>query len=290
MHGFMNRGKTITTYLSLIFSIAVHSLTAAPSELVRISGSTTINPVIAEAAEYLRDARNMRIHIDTSGGSSGGINSLGDGRTDIAMASRPLNERDHKKFPEFDFHAVHIGEDAVSIVVSKDVRESGIHSISMAEMRGIYEGTIKNWKALGGQDRRIVFFNKEPGRGTWEVFVKWLYGSENQAPMISHPEVGANAEVRNKVAQTRGALSFVSTPWVDESTIFSLAIRAEDGALLTPTPDAVAAHSYPLSRPLYLITHGQPANGSKSVIDYLLSKEGQQLVQKHGYLALSNLQ
>ncbi|MFU8849095.1 MAG: phosphate ABC transporter substrate-binding protein [Opitutales bacterium] len=258
------------------------------AETVRITGSTTVNPVVADAAEQLRDTSGLRIRIDTAGGSSGGINALGDGRAEIAMSSRQLNASDQRKFPDVDFHAVRIGEDAISIVVSRDVWESGVRSITPAQMRGIYEGTHTNWKQLGGEDRRIVFFNKEPGRGTWEVFVKWLYGDKAKAPRVSHPEVGANAEVRSKVGRTRGALSFVSTPWVDDTSLFALSIQEGD-ELIAPTPSAIASHRYPLSRPLFLITAGTPRGDAKAVIDYLLSDQGQAIVARHGYLKLDQL-
>lgn len=274
----------------VLVSLSLFStLLDASSGAVRISGSTTVNPVVADAAEHLRDARDMRLHVDTAGGSSGGINALGDGRTDIAMSSRPLNEADRRKFPNAAFHPVRIGEDAISVVVSADVWQAGVRSIDKAQMRRIYEGELTNWKKLGGEDRRIVFFNKEPGRGTWEVFAEWLYGDADNAPRASHPEVGANAEVRSKVGRTRGALSFVSTPWVDELSIFPLALRNDDGESLAPTANTIATHRYPLSRPLFLITAGTPRGDAKLVIDYLLSDEGQKLVAKHGYLQLEQL-
>lgn len=274
---------------SLIFLClaALPPLSADSGEAVRISGSTTVNPVVSEAAEFLRAAHELTIRIDTSGGSSGGINALGDGRADIAMSSRPLNDRDRKKFPNSDFRPVRIGEDAISIVVSKDVYSAGVRSIDKATMRDIYEGKIRNWQALGGEDRRIVFFNKEPGRGTWEMFVKWLYGSTDNTPRASHPEVGANAEVRSKVGRTPGALSFVSSAWVDRETIFPLSIQTSEGERIAGTD---LSHENPLSRPLYVITDGTPQGAAATVIDYLLSTEGQALVRKHGYSELSNTQ
>lgn len=270
--------------ITILCLAALPAWSAGSGGSVRISGSTTVNPVVAEAAEYLRKAENMRLHIDTSGGSSGGINALGDGRADIAMSSRPLNEGDRRKFPDADFRPVRIGEDAISIVVSKDVYDAGVRSIGKDEMRGIYEGKIRKWQALGGPDRRIVFFNKEPGRGTWEMFVKWLYGDTANAPRVSHPEVGANAEVRSKVARTPGALSFVSSAWVDGESIFPLAIQTGEGE----RTEGIALNTdNPLSRPLFVITNGEPRGDAADLIDYLLSEEGQALVRKHGYLDLS---
>ena len=59
----------------------------ASAEPLRINGSTTVNPVVAEAAEILRAEKNMEIQVDTQGGSAGGISALGDGLVQIGMSS-----------------------------------------------------------------------------------------------------------------------------------------------------------------------------------------------------------
>jgi phosphate transport system substrate-binding protein len=264
--------------------VAGLALAAGP---VRVNGSTTVNPIVVEAAEALRAGRGMTIHVDTQGGSSGGIAALGDGRAEVAMISRPLEDEDKTKYPKIRFHATRIGSDAVALVVSRDVWEGGVKAVSKAQVRGIYEGRIKNWKELGGPDRRIAFFNKEPGRGTWEVFAHWLYGNPKAAPLVSFPEVGANEEARNKVSSTRGAISQLSASWADGRQVFALGIKRDDGKVVRPTLDAVRDGSYPLSRPLQVVTNGPPQGETKILIDFLLSPRGQALVQKHGYLTLS---
>lgn len=260
------------------------ALAAGP---VRVNGSTTVNPIVVEAAEALRAGRGMTIHVDTQGGSSGGIAALGDGRAEVAMISRPLEDEDKTKYPKVRFHATRIGSDAVALVVSRDVWEGGVKAVSKAQVQGIYEGRIKNWKELGGPDRRIAFFNKEPGRGTWEVFAHWLYGNPKSAPLVNHPEVGANEEARNKVSATRGAISQLSASWADGRQVFALGIKRDDGKVVRPTLDAVRDGSYPLSRPLQVVTNGQPQGDTKVLIDFLLSPRGQELVRKHGYLSVS---
>lgn len=278
----LRAGKLLLTAGSLL--MAGLAVAAKP---VRINGSTTVNPIVVEAAEALRAGRGMTIHVDTQGGSSGGIASLGDGRAEVAMISRPLEDEDRTKYPKVRFHATRIGSDAVALVVSRDVWEGGVRAVSKAQVQGIYEGRIKSWKELGGPDRRIAFFNKEPGRGTWEVFAHWLYGNPKSAPLVNHPEVGANEEARNKVSSTRGAISQLSASWADGRQVFALGIKREDGKVVRPTLDAVRDGSYPLSRPLHVVTNGPPQGETKVLVDFLLSPRGQTLVQKHGYLAVT---
>ncbi len=272
-----------------LLALMLGTIPALPASALKINGSTTVNLPVAEAAEVLRAERRMDIQVDTQGGSSGGISMLGDGQVQIGMSSKPVSEGDRAKFPQVKFKEIHVGEDAVAMIVSKDVWDGGVRAMTKANLRDIYEGRIKNWKDLGGPDHRIAFFNKEPGRGTWEVFVHWLYGDPRKAPPVSFPEVGGNEETRNKVASTRGALSQLSSSWADGRKVFALGIRGDDGKVIDPTNENIATKKYPLTRPLFLLTNGDPTGEAKVLVDFLLSPRGQDLVRKHGYLRLADL-
>jgi len=267
--------------LLAVFALFPHG---AKAETLRIVGSTTVNPPVAEAAEILRDRLGARITVDTAGGSSGGLNALGAGRADVAMSSRPIAPRDRERYPDTDFREHPIGRDAIALIVSEDVWESGVRALSAEEMRAVYEGRLRNWRELGGPDRRIAFYSKEPGRGTWEVFADWLYGDASEAPPASHLEVGANAEARAKVAGTRGALSFVSVAWADGETVFPLAARDGDGRLLKPrAASGEGGSAYPLARPLLLVTDGPPEGLAAELIEFMRGPEGRVLVERHGF-------
>lgn len=272
-------------WVGCLLVTAATTATVAVAE-ISVVGSSTVNPVVAEAAELLRAERGMKITVDSAGGSSGGIAALGDGRIDVAMSSRPLTPEDAERFPERRFESHQIGSDALALVVSRDVWEAGIRSISRQQMQAIYEGRVRRWSELGGPDRRIAFFNKEPGRGTWEVFARWLYGDPANAPLVSFPEVGANEEARTKVATTRGGLSQLSAAWADGEQVFALAIEVGAGELVRPEASAIAAGRYPLSRPLLLITDGPPDAEERQLIDLLRGDRGQQLLVRNGYLPL----
>jgi phosphate transport system substrate-binding protein len=175
------------------------------------------------------------------------------------------------------------------MIVSRDVWEGGVRALIKEHIQQIYESKITNWKDVGGPDRHIVFFNKEPGRGTWEVFAHWVYGNPKNAPPVSFPEVGGNEETRNKVASTRGAISQLSSSWADGKKVFALGIKSDSGAVIEPTPENIAAHRYPMSRPLFLLTNGEPKGEAKTFVNFILSARGQELVRKHGYLSLDQL-
>lgn len=275
------RKLLLTAACTLAASLAL----AAPP--LRVNGSTTVNPVVTEAAEILRAEKGLTIQVDTQGGSSGGMAALGEGRAEMAMISRPLLDDDRAHYPKANFQATRIGSDGVALVVSKDVWDGGVRALTQAQVRSLYEGRVKNWKEVGGPDRRVVFFNKEPGRGTWEVFAHWLYGDVKAAPLVNLPEVGANEEARSKVAGTPGSISQLSAAWADNQRIFAIGIRQDDGKVVMPTPAAVHDGTYPLSRPLQVVTNGAPQGAAKTLIDLLVGPRGQALVKKHGYEPIS---
>jgi phosphate transport system substrate-binding protein len=272
--------------LLLAFCAAVASASAAT---LKINGSTTVNLPVAEGAEILRAEKKMDIQVDTQGGSSGGISGVGDGLVQLGMSSKRITDADRAKYPNVNFNPIHIGEDAVAMIVSRDVWEGGVKSLTQGQMREIYEGRIADWKDVGGKPQRIAFFNKEPGRGTWEVFAHWLYDDPKKAPQVSFPEVGGNEEARNKVSSTRGAMSQLSASWADGQKVFALAIKSDAGEIVEPTPQNIATHKYPMSRPLFLLTNGEPQREAKTVVEFMLSPRGQELVRKHGYLGLAEL-
>ncbi len=278
--------RILVPIFQLLASFATPSASAAT---LRINGSTTVNLPVAEAAEILRAERRMDIQVDTQGGSPGGISMLGDGLVQIGMSSKHLSDTDRAKYPKVAFKETAIGEDAVALVVSRDVWDSGLRELTKQQARDIYERRVTNWQDVGGPGRRIAFFNKEPGRGTWEVFAHWVYGDEKNAPPVSFPEVGGNEEARNKVASTRGAMSQLSASWADGKTVFALALRSDSFESVAPTKENIAARKYPMSRPLFLLTNGEPRDEAKVFVDFILSERGQALVRKHGYLSLDQL-
>lgn len=183
---------------------------------------------------------------------------------------------------------IHIGEDAVALVVSRDVWESGLRALTKEQARDIYEGRIKKWKQVGGPDRRIVFLTKNRGAALGKCS-RTGFTATQKSPAGQLAEVGGNEETLNKVASTKGAGSQLSSSWADGKTVFALALKNEAGEAIEPTTENIATHKYPMSRPLFLITNGGTRDEAKVSVNFVLSERGQALVQKHGYLALEQL-
>ncbi len=258
------------------------------SGTLRVSGSTTVNPVAADAAEVLR-AKGMRITVDSQGGSAGGLAQLGAGQVEIAMSSKEVSDADKARFPDVDFVSTEIGQDAVGVILRREVADGGVTVLDKAQLQALFEGRVANWKELGGPDLAVFVYDKEPGRGTREVLDKYLYGKDVKAPPPPQSDnyaiVGGNEETRAKLESTPGSVGPLSTSFISGHP--KLAALEVDG--VAPTPATVKDGSYPMSRPLFLVTDGPPAGAAEKFIDYVLSAEGQKLVNRHGYLNRADL-
>ena len=254
---------------------------------LRVNGSTTVNPVAADAAEVLR-RQGLKITVDASGGSAGGISDLAAGRAEIAMSSKPIAAEDRAAAPGVDFQSTQIGADAVGIIVSRTIYDGGVKNLTKTQVRSLFEGRVKSWKELGGPDVEVFVYDKEPGRGTREVIDKYLYGDDKAPPppqSNNFAVVGGNEEGRAKILSTPGGVTPLSTSFITGYP--KLAAVSIDG--VEPTPAHIVDQSYAMSRPLFLVTNGPPAGAAKTFVDYVVGDAGQELVHKAGYLNLADL-
>lgn len=283
----MRRALTVG---ALLFCVACSPSTGTTGDTLRISGSTTVNPVAADAAAVLRERTGQPITVDTQGGSAGGLAQVCSGEIDIAMSSKPVSDSDREQFPACDHQPVKIGVDAVGIVVSREVYDAGVRNLTREQLRAIFEARITNWREVGGPDLPIFVYDKEPGRGTREVLDAFLYGPGGTAPPPPDSPrfaiVGGNEETRSKLLSTAGSIGPLSTAFVADQP--ELAVVAVDG--VEPTPRTVGAEQYPMARPLFLVTDGPPTGRAKRFIDFVVSAEGQQLLTRHGFLTLAQLE
>ncbi|MFF8481900.1 phosphate ABC transporter substrate-binding protein [Streptomyces antibioticus] len=282
------RAACLASIALLVTSVAgCADSTAKGGGALQVSGSTTVAPVAADAAEALKPD-GLDITVATQGGSAGGISQLASGQISIAMSSKPLADEDKAASPDTDFRPIQIGADAVGVIVTKEVADGGVKNLTAAQVRGLFEGKITNWSEVGGPDLEVFVYDKEPGRGTREVLDKYIYGDKKAPPPPNSDNfaiVGGNLETRNKLESTPGAVAPLSTSFVEGRD--KLAAVTLDG--IAPTSENIASNTYPMSRPLFFITNGEPKGTSKTFIDYVLSAKGQALMTKHGYLTLKQI-
>jgi len=254
--------------------------TTAPAETkggrISVAGSTTVQPLAEKLAEAYF-AKNPGVEIDVQGGgSSVGVKSAGQGTTEIGMASRKVKDSELAEYKDMKVYA--IAYDGIAIAVNPDVAVEGL---TKDQVKGIFGGEIESWKDVGGPDKPIVVVAREEGSGTRAAFEELVMGKEGPAILDRAILQPSNGAVRTTVSSTPDSVGFLSFGYLD-NTVKALKV---DGA--APTAANAMNGSYPVVRPLNMMTLGEPAGAAKSWFDFIMSDAGQAIVADEGYIAVN---
>jgi phosphate transport system substrate-binding protein len=231
-----------------------------------LAGSTTVQPLAEVLAGAFMD-KYPDVVIDVQGGgSSVGVTSVGEGTVDIGNASRAIKDEEFAQFP--DLQVFTIAYDGIAIVTNSDVE---LESLNVEQVRDIFAGNITNFSEVGGPDAEIVVVSREEGSGTRGAFEELVMGEGTliTATAILQPSNGA---VRTTIAGTPDTIAYLSFGFLDES-VNSVPI---DG--VEPSVENVSNSTYPIFRPLNMLTNGPPSNLAQAFLDFVLSDEGQKIV------------
>ncbi len=250
--------------------------TAAPvveaDGTISVAGSTTVQPLAQLLGEAFT-AQNPGVKIDVQGGgSSVGVKSAGQGTADIGMASREIKDSELEEYPDLNIFV--IAYDGIAAVVHPDVP---VDDLALEQVRDVFAGKITNWSELGGPDELIVVVAREEGSGTRAAFEELVMGEE----LIADTALlqNSNGAVRTTVSTTPFSIGFLSFGYLDES------VKALSVGGVAPTVANVKAGSYPVVRPLNMLTNGAPEGVVKAWLDWIQGEAGQAIVVEEGYIS-----
>ncbi len=246
---------------------------------VRVSGSTTLLALIQEASIEFMEA-NPRARVDVQGGgSSVGVTQLKSGVVNIADSSRELKGEengwgmvDHK-----------VAFDIIAIIVNPSLN---IRNLTSAQVKAVFTGEVRNWKAVGGPDKEIVVVVRDQASGTREVFDQKALGSTKEHPVGSEPtaiECPSNGMVQEIVATTSNAIGYLSYGFVNKT------VRAVSVNGVLPEVSSATDGRYPMARWLHMFTKGQASGAVKGFIDFVLSPEFQSKVVSQEYIEVTKV-
>jgi phosphate transport system substrate-binding protein len=267
--------KFSTVLLSVFFILSLTGLSYA--EDLRIDGSTTVLPIAQKAAEVFMK-KNPDVKIFVSGSGSGtGIKALIDGTTNIATSSREAKDKEIASGKEkgVSLTAHKVALDGIVPIVHPSMK---IGNISLEQLRDIYNGKIKTWKELGGSDRPISVVSRDTSSGTYEVWEEKVLKGDKVRPDALL--VASSGQAVQTVAENRYAIGYVGIGYIDKS------IKAIKVNSITATEKSVRDGSWPIARPLFMYTNGKPTGVIAKFIDFMLSKEGQKIVNEVKYVSL----
>ncbi|MBW4448521.1 MAG: phosphate ABC transporter substrate-binding protein [Spirirestis rafaelensis WJT71-NPBG6] len=241
-----------------------------------LTGSSTIAPLAAEIGKRF-ESKHSGVRIDVqSGGSSRGISDARQGVADIGMVSRAL------KPEEKDLKAFSIARDGVTVILHKD---NPIKSLSDKQVVDIYTGKATNWKLVGGKDATITVVNKAEGRSTLELFTHYfkLKNTDIKAQVV----IGDNEQGIKTVAGNPNAMGYVSIGSAENSEANKVPIKLLPVNGVAATTANVQNGTFPISRPLNLVTKTQPEGLAKEFLDFVQSQQVSDIVKKQNFVLVS---
>ncbi len=260
-------------------------------ESITVKGSDTeVNLVLQLAEAYMKTDLDVSVNV-TGGGSGVGIAGLLNGRTDVANSSREINSYELSLAKErgvavepFVFAA-----DALAIICNPNVP---LDSLNLDDLGKIFSGEIQNWQQLGRKDGLISLYGRQSNSGTFIYFRERVLGKD-YAPGIK--QMNGNAQILEAVKADPNAIGYIGFGYLtDESGTLRAGIKIiklakERGQIAISPLDraAIKAGLYPLTRPLFQFTNGEPMGKTLSFYDFEKSAEGQKIIAKNGYLPAS---
>jgi phosphate transport system substrate-binding protein len=269
--------KVLLTSLSVMAAVIFLTNAAVAGNLV-IKGSTTVLPIAQKVSEaYMKEHPGTKISI-SGGGSGNGIKAIIDGTTDIADSSRFIKDKEVKLAVENGVYPVpfSVAYDCIVPVVHPS---NSVKDLSMDQLKAIYQGKVKNWKEVGGPDRRVVVISRDTSSGTYEVWEKKVMKKERVYPGALLQ--ASNGAVAQAVAKNKNAIGYIGIGYMDDS-VKPVTVNGVVGSETTTLNG-----TFPISRPLFMFTNKWPKDEVAKFINYMLHPEkGQKLVKGAGYVPL----
>lgn len=257
-------------------------------QIIENKGSDTlVNVALAWAEEYMRLHPDVSISV-TGGGSGTGIAAMINGTVDIANASREMKPEEIEAAEANGISPVEfvVARDAIAVVVHPS---NPVDGLTLQQISDIYTGKIARWSQVGGEDRPIVLLSRESNSGTYVYFLENVIRlGDKESDLLFSPDTllmpsseGISAEVR----QNPNGIGYDGLGYVTPDQKVLAVARDAAGSYVLPSIETVNSAEYPISRPLYMYTAGEPTGQVKTYLDWVLS-DGQVLVSELGFVPL----
>jgi len=209
--------------------------------------------------------------------------------TDIANASRKITDQEKADAEKNNLtpHEIEIARDAIGVIVNP---QNPVQQLTLQQISDIYSGKITNWKELGGEDRPIVLLSRESNSGTHVFFLANVVrlGNSNDKTLFSQDTLllpsseGIMAEVR----QNPNAIGYDGLGYITPD-VKTVAVASKAGSeYVKPSVETANNGKYPIARPLFMYTPGEPQGEVKTYLDWILGPEGQKIVGQLGFVPL----
>ncbi len=285
-----------------VVGLAMIGQSMAASTVIQNKGSDTLVNVAQAWAEEYKDV-NPDVAIAISGGGSGtGIASMINGTVDIANSSREMKKKEMNKAKEMGQNPVEhvVGYDALAVFLHKD---NPLNELSFNQLGKIFGrgGDATRWSDLGisvpgcGSDK-IVVVSRQNNSGTYAYFKKAVLKSAAKAGVISKGsfrqgtlDMHGSKDVVDLVEKTPCAIGYSGLAYATDHLKLACIAKDEGKSCVSPSVKTASNRSYPIARPLFMYTNGEPQGAIKEYMDWILSDTGQCILKKKGYAPMRDV-
>ncbi len=263
--------------ISLIGFFLFCSSAVIADDVLVVKGSTTVLPIAQAAAQiYMKDHPGASITVSGIG-SGDGIQELINKTTDIADSSRNIKKEEEILARENGVHFMPhpIAIDAIVPIVHPD---NPVKNLTIEQLNLIYQGKITNWKNVGGLNKGIVIISRDINSGTYDTWEEKILHKTTVTPRAEIQE--SNATVVLAVSKNKFAIGYIGVGYLNK-TVKGIKVNG-----IEVTTQTAKSGQYPIARPLFMFTDGQPVGIAREFIGFLLSTEGQRIVKAQGFVPL----
>ena len=251
-----------------------------------------VNLAAAWAEAY--GAVDKTVVIEVNGGGSGvGIKGLINGTTELANSSRHIEDKEKAELKEkrqLDSKEFLVAFDALSIYVHKD---NPMTEITMEQLAELYrsDGKITKWSELGvtaipgAKGDEVIRVSRQNNSGTYEYFKEAVVGKKNEFKLGSL-DMNGSKDVVELVGKTPNAIGYSGMGYANASVKMLNVAKKKGDPYVHPSIASTHDKTYPIARPMYIYTAGEPAPHVKKYIDWVLTDAGQKIVETTGYVPL----
>lgn len=265
---------------SLLFIAAALALAGTVrAEKLVIKGSDTLGAKLVPQLSEEYKAKNPGVSFEIAAeGSTTGIAAIIDGTAQIGMSSRRAKptEMSAASAKGVIMKPTVVAYDGIAVIVNAN---SPITSLTKRQIEQIFAGDVTDWSAVGGSAGKISIYTRNTSSGTYQDFKDLAMNKRDYAS--SSQKMAGNEQIASEVARNPNGVGYVGLAYVHTPGIKVIAVGG-----ITPSKETVIAKQYPLARPTFYYTNGEPSGEAEKFIAFTLSDEGQKIVEKVGFVPI----
>jgi len=290
----MFKRNVLTAVLVSVISVLVAACGGGQDrQVIQNKGSDTLVNVAQAWAEAYQTVDPATVVAVSGGGSGTGIAALINGTVDIANASRAMKDKEIKLAKDSGHDPVQhiVGYDALAVYLHAD---NPISDMSIEQLAEIYGdgGSYTKWTDLGVEvpgckDQTMVVVSRQNNSGTYAYFRETVLGKGDFR--LGTRDMHGSKDVVDLVENTPCAIGYSGLAYATEHVKLACISQTTGGECTSPSVETASDGSYPIARPLFMYTNGEPTGYVGKYLNWIKSETGQCIILEKGYATASEV-